>query len=54
MTNDNLTKELNDAYREFNANLDQIQKERWNKFLELMNKMDEEDIKQVKNIIQNI
>ncbi|MBU0531368.1 hypothetical protein KKG31_08945 [Patescibacteria group bacterium] len=54
MTNDEIIEQLDAAYQEFQANLDTIQKNRWNKFLELMKELDEEEIQRIKQIIQTV
>lgn len=54
MPNDDILNELDAAYSEFQTNLSKIQQERREKFLKLMQEMDEEDIKHVKQIIQNL
>jgi len=41
------------AYKEFNATLNEVQRERWNDFITLMNNMDEAEAEIVRNQILN-
>jgi len=50
---DQKLEKLAEIYKEYQAKIDDIQKQRWDEFVEIMKDMDAEEIEKVRNQILN-
>lgn len=50
---DQKLEKLAEIYKEYQAKIDDIQKQRWDEFVDIMKDMDEEEVEKVRNEILN-